>query len=59
MFYKDIIIHPSLSFAFWYFSGLIAAERMRSVDGSGSLAHNAGSGMVEGNRVAPLPASEG
>ncbi len=29
MFYKDLIVHASLSFVFWYFAGLIAAARMR------------------------------
>ena len=29
MFYKDITISASVSYLFWYFSGLIAADRMR------------------------------
>ncbi len=27
--YKDLIVHESVSYLFWYFSGVIAAERMR------------------------------
>ena len=27
--YKDTVVHASLSYVFWYFSGLIAASRMR------------------------------
>lgn len=34
MFYKDVIAHASLSFLFWYFSGLIAAARMRATVGT-------------------------
>jgi len=29
VYYKDITAHASLSFLFWYLSGLVAAERMR------------------------------
>jgi hypothetical protein len=29
LFYKDIVNHTSLSFLFWYLSGLLAAERVR------------------------------
>jgi hypothetical protein len=32
MFYKDLIVHISMSCLFWYFSGLVAASRMRSVE---------------------------
>lgn len=31
IFYKDLIIHTSISYLFWYFSGLVAAMRMRPV----------------------------
>jgi hypothetical protein len=34
LFYKDIIVHTSLSFVFWYFAGLIAAARMRQAPAS-------------------------
>jgi len=44
IFYKDIIIYASLSYLFWYFSGLVAAARMRRLgnrvsryDGTGPL----------------------
>lgn len=29
MIYKDLVTHISMSFLFWYFSGLVAAHRMR------------------------------
>lgn len=32
LFYKDVIIHTSLSFVFWYFAGLVAAARMRRLE---------------------------
>jgi hypothetical protein len=31
MFYKDLTVPASISYLFWYFSGLIAADRMRVV----------------------------
>jgi hypothetical protein len=31
LFYKDVVTHTPLSFLFWYFSGLIAAQRVREL----------------------------
>jgi hypothetical protein len=53
MFYKDILIHASLSFVFWYFAGLIAAERLRYVDGSEGSGLALQSDLPQKSRIAP------
>jgi cell division protein FtsW (lipid II flippase) len=42
IFYKDITAHASLSLPFWYFSGLVAAERMRFALGHEAVEHRTG-----------------
>jgi hypothetical protein len=36
LFYKDVVVHTPSSFLFWYFSGLIAAQRVRALEPTGN-----------------------